>query len=80
MAEGDNIPANNLVVISPIRLLVSLVPTYKPIFEDGAWGALTTEGPEFIQGLVRKSEKRSLKAIKNYRQHEVKVNWLTSRY
>jgi len=34
------------VVISPIRLLVTLVPTYKPIFEDGTWEALTTVGSE----------------------------------
>lgn len=35
------------VVMSPIRLLVTLVPTYKPIFEDGTWEVLTTEGTEF---------------------------------
>ncbi|ADZ93102.1 DUF2569 family protein [Marinomonas mediterranea] len=34
------------VLISPIRLLVTLIPTYKPIFEDGAWEALTTVGSE----------------------------------
>ncbi|MFC3282645.1 DUF2569 domain-containing protein [Litchfieldella rifensis] len=32
------------VVINPIRLLVTLIPTYKPIFEDGIWEALTTSG------------------------------------
>lgn len=34
------------VVISPIRLLAMLVPTYMPIFEDGTWEALTTVGSE----------------------------------
>lgn len=34
------------VVIGPIRLLASLVPTYKPIFENGTWEALTTPGSE----------------------------------
>lgn len=34
------------VVMNPIRLLVTLVPIYKPIFEDGTWEALTTEGSE----------------------------------
>ncbi|NVJ61241.1 MAG: DUF2569 domain-containing protein [Gammaproteobacteria bacterium] len=35
------------VVISPFRLLATLVPTYLPIFEDGTWEALTTEGSEY---------------------------------
>ncbi|WP_236725695.1 DUF2569 domain-containing protein [Solemya pervernicosa gill symbiont] len=30
------------VAIGPIRLLAVLIPTYKPIFEDGTWEALTT--------------------------------------
>lgn len=34
------------VVTSPFRLLASLIPTYKRIFESGAWHALTTEGSE----------------------------------
>jgi hypothetical protein len=34
------------VVINPIRLLVTLIPTYKPIFENGTWEMLTTEGSE----------------------------------
>ena len=34
------------VVVSPIRLLASLVPTYKPISENGTWEALTTTGSE----------------------------------
>ncbi|WNO11270.1 DUF2569 domain-containing protein [Teredinibacter sp. KSP-S5-2] len=34
------------VVISPFRLLATFVPTYKPIFEDGTWEALTTVGSE----------------------------------
>lgn len=34
------------VVISPIRLLATLIPTYKPIFEDGTWEALTTPGTD----------------------------------
>lgn len=34
------------VVINPIRLLVTVVPAYKQIFEDGIWEALTTVGSE----------------------------------
>ena len=34
------------VVISPIRLIVKLIPTYKPLFENGSWEILTTEGTE----------------------------------
>lgn len=34
------------VVLSPIRLLSTLVPTFKPVFEDGTWEALTTEGSD----------------------------------
>ena len=34
------------VVTSPIRMLVTLVPTYMPTFEDGTWKALTTVGSE----------------------------------
>ena len=34
------------VVIAPIRLVYSLVSTYKPLFEDGSWEALTTVGSE----------------------------------
>ncbi len=34
------------IVISPIGLLATLVPRYKPIFEDGTWEALTTAGSE----------------------------------
>ena len=34
------------VVISPVRLLATLVPIYQPIFEDGTWEALTTVGSE----------------------------------
>lgn len=34
------------VIVSPIRLLMTLVPTYKPIFEGGVWEALTTVGSE----------------------------------
>jgi len=34
------------VLLSPFRLLYELVPIYKPIFEDGTWEALTTEGSE----------------------------------
>ena len=30
------------VVIAPIRLLVTYIPMYKPIFEDGTWEALTS--------------------------------------
>lgn len=34
------------VVLGPIRLLATLIPTFKPVFEDGVWEALTTEGSE----------------------------------
>jgi len=34
------------VVLSPIRNLVTYVPIYKPIFEDGTWEVLTTVGSE----------------------------------
>lgn len=34
------------IVLSPIRLLVTYVPMYLPIFEDGTWEILTTEGSE----------------------------------
>lgn len=32
------------VVVKPIRLLATFIPTYKPIFENGAWETLTTVG------------------------------------
>ena len=34
------------VVFGPIRLLVTLIPLYIPIFKDGSWEALTTEGSQ----------------------------------
>lgn len=34
------------VLIGPIRLLITYIPIYKPIFEDGTWEALTTVGSE----------------------------------
>lgn len=34
------------VIINPIRLLLTTVPAYKPIFEDGTWEALTSKGSE----------------------------------
>jgi len=34
------------VILSPIRLLFTYVPMYKPIFEDGTWEALTTVGSQ----------------------------------
>jgi magnesium-transporting ATPase (P-type) len=34
------------VVLSPIILLVTLIPMYIPIFEDGTWELLTTVGSE----------------------------------
>lgn len=34
------------VVINPIRLLLTVVPAFNAIFEDGIWEALTTEGSE----------------------------------
>ena len=39
------------VVIAPIRLLVTYVPLYKTIFEDGTWEALTTVGSEVYNPL-----------------------------
>ena len=39
------------VIISPIRLLATLIPVYLPIFEDGVWEALTTEGSEVYHAL-----------------------------
>lgn len=30
------------VVLAPVRMLVSLVPIYKPIFENGTWEAITS--------------------------------------
>ncbi|MCX7546006.1 DUF2569 domain-containing protein [Marinicella gelatinilytica] len=39
------------VVLSPFRLLFSLVPIYKPIFEDGTWEILTTAGSEAYDSL-----------------------------
>jgi len=34
------------VIIAPIRLLVTYIPIYIPIFENGTWEALTTAGAE----------------------------------
>lgn len=34
------------VVFAPIRVLVTTIPIFKPIFEDGTWEALTTVGAE----------------------------------
>ena len=34
------------VLVSPIRLLVTYIPIYKPIFEDGTWEILTTVSSE----------------------------------
>jgi hypothetical protein len=34
------------VVISPLRLLATLIPLYAPLLEDGVWEALTTQGSE----------------------------------
>lgn len=34
------------VLVSPIRLLVTYIPIYKPIFEDGTWEMLTTVSSE----------------------------------
>lgn len=34
------------IVISPIKLLITLFGTYKPLIENGTWQALTTEGSE----------------------------------
>ena len=39
------------VVFSPIKLLFTYVPLYKPIFEDGTWEALTTVGSEVYNSL-----------------------------
>ena len=34
------------VVISPIRMLVTIPPIYLPLFQDGTWEVLTTVGSE----------------------------------
>jgi len=34
------------VIVAPIRLLVTYIPIYRPIFENGTWEALTTVGSE----------------------------------
>ena len=34
------------VVISPFRILLTLVQTFKPILEDGTWEAITTIGSD----------------------------------
>ena len=39
------------VVLSPIRLLYTYVPAYVPIFEDGTWEALTSNGSELYDPL-----------------------------
>lgn len=39
------------VAISPVRLLMTLFPAYRPIFTDGTWGALTTPGSEAYHSL-----------------------------
>jgi len=39
------------VILSPIQLLFTVVPMYKPIFEDGTWEALTTVGSEAYNSL-----------------------------
>ncbi|MBN2834393.1 MAG: DUF2569 domain-containing protein [Candidatus Delongbacteria bacterium] len=39
------------VVLSPIRLLVTTVSVFQPIFTDGTWEALTTVGSEVYNPL-----------------------------
>lgn len=34
------------IVIAPIRMLATLIPTYIPIFQKGTWKALTTVGSD----------------------------------
>ena len=34
------------VVVNPIRLLITYIPIYKPVFKDGTWVALTTAESE----------------------------------
>jgi len=34
------------IVLAPLRLVVSLMQAYKPIFENGVWEKLTTEGSD----------------------------------
>ena len=40
------------VVLTPIRILATYIPIYKPIFEDGTWEALTTVGSEAYNPIV----------------------------
>jgi len=39
------------VVLGPIRLLVTAIPVFQPIFTDGTWAALTTVGSEVYNPL-----------------------------
>jgi len=39
------------VVISPLRMLVELIPMYKDIFENGSWEILTTPGTGIYNAL-----------------------------
>ncbi len=39
------------VVLSPIRLLIQVIPVYFPIFRDGSWQALTTPGSPYYHPL-----------------------------
>ncbi|MCJ7734337.1 MAG: DUF2569 domain-containing protein [Anaerolineales bacterium] len=39
------------VVISPIRLIISVIPVYFPILSDGTWQILTTPGTEYFHPL-----------------------------
>ena len=39
------------VVIAPIRLLVTYIPIYTPIFEDGTWEAVTSVDSELYNPL-----------------------------
>ena len=39
------------VVVTPIRLLVTSIPIYLPIFKDGTWELVTTKGSEFYHVL-----------------------------
>ncbi|MGB1238714.1 MAG: DUF2569 domain-containing protein [Pseudomonadales bacterium] len=32
------------IVFTPIRLILTLTPAYKPMFEEGVWSAITTQG------------------------------------
>jgi len=39
------------IVITPVRMVMSILPTYSEIFSTGIWDALTTQGSEVYNSL-----------------------------